>query len=341
MKLNCNQFWLCSLEHPAGAALNRHQTGGYNHGYNKPSGLPHGGKRQQEENVGTPEVISSGLALGAEVRGVALGSGVDAATIGFIKDALHQHSVLVLRNQRLTPPQQIDFCRRFGKLEAHSHPRYLVKGHPELLCISNIIGDDGEPLGLADAGTVWHTDGHFDDTPNLYSMLYALEIPHDAHGQALGDTLFASTAAGWDRLPEALQNKLLPLKAENSLAAINRELHRRNPALQRPPLSAAWANKVVVHPAVRTHPVTGRKAIYVASAASARLLGLPEEESRALIEQLQTLCTEPDQIYRHRWQVGDLLMWDNCTCLHRLSNDFALPQRRLLHRTTLDFAVPF
>lgn len=287
------------------------------------------------------EIIpAKGLPLGAEIRGIDVSRQSDEATAAQVKSALHRHQVVVLRNQRLTPEQQIDFCRRFGPLEPHVLPQYLVPGHPDLVRVSNILDDAGQPTGLIDAGRVWHSDGAFQQRPNMYSMLYAIEVPRDDAGQPLGATLFASTADAYDTLPTETKRLIDGLKAVNSLAAVYESLRRINVAGKRAPLTETQKREVI-HPVGRTHPDTGRKCIYVSNAATLRIEGLPESESRVLIDELSAWCVRDEKIYRHRWQVGDLLLWDNCSTQHFAVGDYGPAQRRLMHRTTVGGSIPF
>lgn len=279
-------------------------------------------------------VVPSAAPLGAEVRGVDLGAGASAAAIARIKDALHAYKVIVLRGQNITPEQQIAFSAHFGPLEPHVLPQYLVPGYKQLVRVSNVLDGAGKPIGLVDAGRVWHSDGHFLDQPNMYSMLYALEIPHGEDGEPLCATRFASTAYAYAQLPDAMKRRLAGLKGVNSLAAVYAYMHGINAAKNRPPLTEAQRREVV-HPVVRTHPVTGEKCIYVTRAATLRIIGLPKEESDALIAELGDWCVRDEAIYTHRWQVGDLLIWDNCASQHLAVGDYQLPQRRLMHRTTV------
>lgn len=286
------------------------------------------------------EIIpSKGVPLGAEIRGVDLSRQTDDDTADCVKAALHEHKVIVLRNQQLTPEQQIAFCRRFGPLESHILAQHLVPGYPELVRVSNILDEAGRPTGVIDAGRVWHSDGAFQERPNMYSMLYALETPSDSVGKPLGATLFASTADAYDALPTSTKNRIDEMKAVNSLAAVYEALRRINVATKREPLTDAQKREVV-HPVVRTHPETGRKCIYVSKAATLKIVGLLENESRALIDELSDWCVREELIYRHRWQVGDLLLWDNCSTQHFAVGDYGLPQRRLMHRTTVGGSTP-
>jgi taurine dioxygenase len=278
--------------------------------------------------------------LGAEVHGIDIAAGIDDETFARLRALLDERSVIVIRNQRITPAQQVEFCGRFGTFEPHVFPRYLVAGHPELICISNILDEAGEPIGVTDAGRVWHTDGHFDERPNLYSMLYSIEVPRDDSGRALGATWFVSTAEAYERLDEDLRRQLEGRTANNSLAAVIEAIRKQNPALKRPPLTDERQIKGVTHPAIRTHPRTGRKCVYVAAAATRSIDGLPHEEGRALIERVHAICTADDMVYKHQWDTGDLLIWDNCATQHLAIGDYALPQRRLMHRATIAGSVP-
>lgn len=285
-------------------------------------------------------IIASDAPLGADIRGVDIAADPGDQTVQLIKDALHLYKVIVLRDQKITPEQQIAFCGRFGRLEPHVLPQYLVPGYKDLVRVSNVLDDEGKPIGMIDAGRVWHSDGQFLDRPNMYSMLYALEVPHTGDGQPLGATQFISTAHAYASLPEAKQRRLDGLKGVNSLAAVYESLRRANVASQRAPLTEAQKREVV-HPIVRTHPVTGEKCLYVSRAATMRIPELPPEESGALIDELSDWCIRDGMVYSHRWQVGDLLMWDNCASQHLAIGDYALPQRRLMHRTTVGGTAPF
>lgn len=282
----------------------------------------------------------SAAPLGAEIRGVDIAAGVDAATMAAVRDALHEHKVIVLRGQTLSPEQHIAFSAYFGQLEPHILPQYLVPGYKELVRLSNIVDDGGRPIGVVDAGRIWHTDGHFLERPNMYSILFAIEVPHADNGAPLGTTRFVNTACAFSQLPDATQRRLEGLQGVNSLAAVYETMRRSNVGKERAPLTDEQRREFV-HPVVRTHPVTGEKCIYVSKAATSRILGLSRQESDALIDELSAWCARDDLVYNHRWQVGDLLMWDNCATQHLAVGDYGPHQRRLMHRTTLGGSIPF
>ncbi|MCY4496692.1 MAG: TauD/TfdA family dioxygenase [Rhodospirillaceae bacterium] len=287
----------------------------------------------------TLNVRTFDAALGAEVRDVDLSKPPDDETFAAIKEAYNEHSVLLFREQSIDKVQHLAFSRRFGDLEVHVLDQYLHPEHPEILIVSNVMDGDRH-VGIYDAGRYWHTDLSYMAVPSRGSLLYAIEVPHDEDGKPLGDTLFASTSAAYDALSDSMKSRIADLKAEFSLANrhaklvadgdANAELEDRHHD-RAPP---------AVHKIVRTHPITGRKSIYVNEGQTARILDLPEDEARDLLEKLCTHCTKPEFVYRHKWRPGDLLMWDNIPTQHLAICDYALPQRRYLHRTTLRGTPP-
>jgi taurine dioxygenase len=188
-------------------------------------------------------------------------------------------------------------------------------------------------MGNADAGLTWHTDLSYTATPPRGSLLYAVEVPTNAQGETVGETWFVSTAAAYDALPPAMQQRLYGLRA----------IHRAGAKQYAPGSTLADAVKDlpdVIHPVIRTHPITGRKAIYVRAGECVGIIGMPEEEALPLIQELSDFVLRPAFLYRHQWQVGDLLMWDNCCAQHRAIKDYTLPQRRLMYRVTVNGTVP-
>jgi taurine dioxygenase len=283
------------------------------------------------------EIVPQDAPIGAEVRGVDLARPIDADTFAQIDEAYNRHTVLVFRGQKLTPEQQIAFGARFGPLEIHVRHEYLLAGHPEILVVSNVLKEDGGFLGLPDAGQTWHTDTSYRINPSRGSILYALEIPRDDTGRALGDTLFAGTAPAYEALPEEMKRKLQGKKA------IHRYSVRKRPVgSQRAKLTQAQIDETpdIAHPVVRTHPHTGRKALYVFEGECIGIEGMPDEEGVDIIAELTAHCIQPQFIYRHKWQVGDVVMWDNAAAMHLAIADYKLPQRRLLYRVTVEGGIP-
>ncbi len=282
------------------------------------------------------QVMQSGSALGAEII-VDLSDDIDAATFKQIEDAFHDNIVVVFRNQRLSTERQVAFSRRFGELEVHIVQKYLLAGHPEILLVSNIRGSDGEHIGLADAGFTWHSDTSYRSKPSRCSLLYAIEVP-EKDGETLGNTLFTNTIRAYETLPDSMKTWL------SGRRAIHRYSERMRIANSpRPKLTAKQLQETpdIAHPIVRVHPFTGRKALYVTKGECIGIEGVPEDEGRAVIEELHDHCLKEEFLYRHRWRVGDLLMWDNAAAMHLAVCDYELPQRRLMHRTTVIGSVPF
>lgn len=265
----------------------------------------------------------------AEVVGLDLSQPLDDDDFRRIHRAHLDHHVLVFRDQRITPEQQIAFSRRFGALEIHVLHQFHLKGHPEILIVSNIV-ENGQPVGLGDAGYFWHSDLSYKEKPSLGSMLLAQELPSEG-----GDTLFADQHAAWQALPPELQARVRHLQAEHSYLAKYEALRERSP--WRPKLSDEQVAQVrpVVQPVVRTHPETGRQGLFVSEHFTTRIVGLPDAESRALLQQLFQYATLPQLQYRHRWQPHDMVFWDNRSVLH-LAAGCPDHLRRRLHRTTIE-----
>jgi taurine dioxygenase len=278
--------------------------------------------------------------LGAAIAGIDLAQEVDAAAFRVLEDAFVDNQVIVFRDQRLSEPRHIAFSRRFGELEIHVLKQYLHPDHPEILLISNIV-EAGKPIGIADAGQYWHTDLSYVAAPSRCSLLYALEVPVDEAGETRGDTLFASALTAYDALPEAMKQRLAPLRAIHRYG--DRYERMKSEGGVRTALSDEQRRQVpeVTHPLVRTHPKSGRKSLYVNEGFTTGIVGMPEDESRALLAELVDHVKRPEFIYRHKWRKGDLLMWDNCSVQHRAVADYALPLRRHMHRTTVRGTVPF
>jgi len=283
-----------------------------------------------------PAVTKSGAACGAEIA-CDLAQDIDEEAFREIERAFHDNIVVVFRRQILSSEQQIEFSRRFGELEIHIVKKYLLPGYPEILLISNIRNEQGEHIGLADAGFTWHSDTSYRRRPSRCSLLYAREVP-ERDGQPLGDTVFANATAAYEALPETMKQHLAGLKAIHRYSA-----RRRVADSPRPKLSQAQLDETpdIAHPIVRTHPYTGRKSLYVTAGECIGIEGMPEDEAVDLIAELDTHCVRPEFLYRHKWQVGDLLMWDNTSSMHLAICDYALPERRLMHRTTVIGTVPF
>lgn len=272
--------------------------------------------------------------VGAEIIGLDLRLPLNDQDFASIHRAHLDHHVVVFRDQRITPQQQIDFSRRFGVLQIHVLKQFLLAGHPEILIVSNIV-ENGQPVGLGDAGKYWHSDLSYKELPSLGSMLHAQELPSEG-----GDTLFADMHRAWDTLPSALREAVEGRQAVHSYTA--RYSEGKNAANWRPTLTAEQLAQVVTvtHPVVRTHPENGRKALFVSEGFTTHIVGLPEDESRELLQQLYAHSVREDNVYRHQWQAHDMVFWDNRSLIH-LAAGCPDHLRRKLYRTTIQGDAPF
>ncbi|WP_426193997.1 TauD/TfdA dioxygenase family protein [Massilia sp. DWR3-1-1] len=272
--------------------------------------------------------------LGAEVIGLDVGAPLDDDDFAVLHQAHLDHHVLVFRDQQISPRQQVRFSRRFGPLQIHVLRQFQLASDPEVLIISN-IRENGQPIGLGDAGHYWHSDLSYKAIPSLGSMLHAQELPQEG-----GDTLFANQHTAWNTLPADLRAAVSEARAEHSYLAKYAELQKRNP--WRPDLTQAQIDEVTpaIHPVVRRHPETGQPALFVSEHFTTRIIGLPDSESRALLQALFDHSSNPSLVYRHRWQAGDLVFWDNRSVTH-LAAGCPADQRRMLYRTTIEGDAPF
>ena len=274
-------------------------------------------------------------ALGAEIV-FDLSRAIDDRTFAELEGIFHDNIVVFFRDQHLTNEQHIAFSRRLGELEIHIVKKYLLPEDPEILLVSNIKNDAGEHIGLADAGFTWHSDTSYRKHPSRCSLLYAKEIPH-RDGKPLGDTVFANCIAAYEALPDAMKRRLAGTKAIHRYS-----MRRRVDNSPRPKLTAAQLAETpdIAHPIVRSHPYTGRKALYVTAGECIGIVlpngeQMPEDEALDMIAELDAHCVRPEFCYRHSWRIGDLVMWDNASAMHLAICDYTLPERRLMHRTTV------
>jgi len=272
--------------------------------------------------------------VGAEIVGLDLSRPLNDADFARVHQAHLDFHVVVFRDQHITPQQQIDFSRRFGVLQIHVLKQFLLANHPEILIVSNIV-ENGQPIGLGDAGKYWHSDLSYKELPSLGSMLYAQELPSEG-----GDTLFADMHRAWDTLPEPLRKAVEGRLAVHNYTA--RYSEGANAASWRPTLTPEQLAQVVevTHPIVRTHPENGRKALFVSEGFTTRIVGLPEDESRELLQAIYDHSVRAEHVYRHHWQANDLVFWDNRSLIH-LAAGCPAHLRRKLYRTTIQGDAPF
>ena len=289
-------------------------------------------------------VTKIGKHLGAQISGVDLSKSLDDDTFAQLAKAFFDNEVVFLRNQKITPEQQVAFTHRFGTLEQHVRKESRLERHPEILIVSNVLDEKGNAIGTQDAGRFWHSDLSYKKEPSMLSALYALEVPVK-DGRVLGDTSFASTTAAYEALPDETKRRVNGLKNVHSyryyrtknIEAQKQEQARGGRVIQEHVLTEEQLQSVpdVETPVVRTHPVTKRKGLFINEAHTSHIVGLSAEESEKLLSQLYQHITKPEFIYTHHWQAGDLLLWDNCAVQHKATFDYDLPSRRVMYRTTV------
>jgi len=258
--------------------------------------------------------------IGAEVTGIDIGKGVDAATAAAVRGALLENLVLVFPDQDISETAQEEFCRHFGELEVVRSAVAQDSDHPSILLITN-VRDTGKVTALEDGEMMFHYDQCYYEHPCLGSTLFALEVPKDG-----GHTLFTSCYAAYDRLSDAWKKRLEGLKA------LNYYDYNRDPTIRPEKLNPDAPQ--YVHPVVRTHPETGRKALFVNRLMTIRIEGMDPDESDEILDYLFDVVEDPDHVYEHRWSVGEMLMWDNRCSIHARTF-FPPEQRRMMRRITI------
>ena len=267
-----------------------------------------------------------GFAAGAEVTGLDLRRPLAEADRRAIHDAWLRHLVLVFPGQDLTAEQQIAFARNFGELDAHESqaPSTLHPDHREILVLTNrMVG--GKPSGTHNSGRNWHTDLSYTERPAKGAVLACKEKPPVG-----GDTMWANLYLAYETLSPALRALLEGLEAIHDVTLI-KGIEQRDPEVV---AEMRRRNPPVVHPVVRVHPETGRKSLLVGQRIRG-FVGMSDEESQSLLSMLNAHATSPEFVYRHRWSVGDVVMWDNrCTC-HVALADFDQTKPRTMYRCSL------
>ena len=271
--------------------------------------------------------------FGSEARGVDLSQALDDGAFADVEQAFLRAQVLVFRDQHLTPAQFLAFARRFGPPEPHVIDQFHHPADPNILVLSNRV-ENGRPLGLADAGTYFHTDYSYLDVPARATTLYSIEVP--AVG---GDTLFANQYAAYDDLSTAMKRRIDPLVAIHHYG--NRNNQDESTRTVASVLTEDQKSKMplITHPVARMHPATGRKALYAVSGSSFGIVGMPDDEAQALLDELAAHATQPRYRLSVTYGVGDVVIWDNASLLHSATLvDPAHP--RTLWRITLKEASP-
>ena len=248
--------------------------------------------------------------FGVEVSGLDLARPMSDAEFAELERAFFAGQVLAVRAQRLTAAQFVAFARRFGPPEPHVIDQFHHPDDPNILILSN-RKRDGVPLGLADAGTYFHSDYSYLQVPARATTLYSIEVPRRG-----GNTLFADQYAAWEGLPAAMQRRIETLTAIHHYGnRKERDDASRTAASALTPEQKAKM-PLITHPIVRTHPVTGRKALYAVSGSSYGIVGMPEDEAVALLDELAAHATQEKYVYSFAYGVGDVVVWDNASLLH-------------------------
>ncbi|MEL0089456.1 MAG: TauD/TfdA family dioxygenase [Rhodospirillales bacterium] len=278
-----------------------------------------------------PVVIPFDAALGAEVSNINLSNPLREDQFEVIEKAFVEHKVLVFRNQPLTDDQHLAFAARFGPLEGHINTPTRHKRLADVQVFSN-VNEDGSTTGYhPELGTyVWHTDKSYVAEPSLTTVLRSPAI-----ASLGGDTMFTNTQAAYEDLDPETRHKIAGLKAEHSWKR-SREKVGEKPATA----EQIAAAPPVQHPIVRTHPITGKKGIYVGSHAS-HIPSLEYDAGVELLKQLELHATQEQYIYRHKWQVNDVLMWDNRSTMHCVTPYDAAKEKRTVHRVVVKGDRPF
>lgn len=270
------------------------------------------------------EVHPVATALGAEIGGVDLGTDLDDATFAEIQDAFHRHSVIFFRDQDLTPDQHIAFAEKWGTININRFFKPL-DGYP---MIATVIKEADQKSNV---GGTWHTDHSYDQIPAMGSILCAREVPDLG-----GDTVYASMYKAFETLSPGMQEMLEGLKAWHSsrhafgYSQADTESHQDGRIS-----NMDKATQDALHPVVVTHPLTGRKALYVNSDFTVRFDGWTREESQPLLDYLYQHGSQPEFQCRFQWRKGSVAIWDNRATWHFASNDYH-GQRREMHRVTID-----
>ena len=274
-----------------------------------------------------PLTISSLVGgLGAEIGGVELSQPLGDDAVAAIRHALLTHLVVFFRDQSLSPSGLVDFGRRFGTLGRYPFVDGL-RDHPEVIEVTKLEHE------RTNFGGVWHSDTTYLSEPPMGSMLFAVEVPPVG-----GDTLFANMFMAYERLSDGMKRLLAGLRAVSTSTKADVTRTREDRIASAPGKDAGGVFEAT-HPVVRTHPESGRKALYVNPAHSVRFDGMTERESAPLLEFLFRHQIEPEFTCRFRWEVGSLAFWDNRCTLHNPINDYHGYRRRML-RITLAGDVP-
>jgi len=256
----------------------------------------------------------------------------DAQARSKVVEAFQENGAILLRGQEMTPDKLMDFISMFGEPEGHTQTQFTLPGYEKIFILSN-REVDGKPIGAHNDGVGWHTDYSYKAEPVMCTMLYAVEVPPEG-----SDTLLADMCAAYDALPDARKAELDGLVMHHSYQHLmsTREFGR----LELSDKQKA-DNPDVFHPLIRTHPADGRKALWVSTGTTKGIVGMPDDEAMALVDELVEFLTQDKFVFRHKWQVGDILMWDNRCTLHTGTLYDDTQYYRVMHRMWVKGDKPF
>ena len=285
--------------------------------------------------VAIPEINRLSDVLGAEIAGIDLNS-LDDNAFARINDAYLEHQMLCFRDQKFDPGAMVAFSERFGAVLPHDNLKFTLKAHPKILILSNDVDANGNQIGVIDAGDAWHSDHQFKTHPANCTILYSLKNPTKG-----GHTDFANMYTAYDALPDDTKKRIAGLRGHHSISKLKNK---------RVEMSGAREDAVqfykrqereipdVEHPLVRVHPATGRKSLYCSPRFTIGIKGdgLKEDEADVLLDELIAHSVRTEFRYRHLWQNGDVVMWDNRCTNHRATGGYIYPDIRHLYRTTVE-----
>ena len=271
--------------------------------------------------------------FGAEILGIDLSKDISAMDQMVISELWAKHQLLLFRGQSLGEEDLVRPSRYIGDLEIHIRREYLSEENPEILLVSN-IKKDGRSVGiLSDTEVSWHYDQIYLPRPAVGSMLMAVKLPSSG-----GQTSFADMTAAFEALPDEIKTKINGTKAVQSYEAFNAQFSVATNKTQKK------LSPDIEQPLVRTHPISGRKALYICPGMTTQIVGMDAHESAEMLDYLFNWSVRPEFVYTHNWQKGDVLLWDNASTMHR-REPFDGNDERLMKRTTIlppeDLAVPF
>ena len=268
-------------------------------------------------------------ALGIEVRDFDVSRPVDDAASAALGQLVADHGVLLFRNQRIDAETHIAFSRRFGTLQEVAQKQYQMPGKPLIYVIGNVV-ENGRQVSDPSVGRLWHSDQSFLPNPAIGSLLYGVECPPQG-----ADTLFANMYRAYETLPADLRTLIDGLHAVHSFSEYYEELRHRDPS--QPELTDTRRSLYpdVIHPLVRRNPLSGRKALYINPGYATRIVELPEDEGRDLMDLLNAHSRSEELVYAHKWQAGDLLFWNNLAVNHKGTEFDSERFVRRMHRTTV------